>query len=94
MTNRLFDKTADGLLFEVHPDERENRRVSHVNMSVDILWTDEDETARDAEEIAVNAENEERSKAQKQTDEVRASALEKLSALGLSPDEIAALTKR
>lgn len=49
---RLFSRTKDGLLTEVSPDiadeARKGRRISSVNMVVDVLFTPEQEAAADA----------------------------------------------
>lgn len=96
---RLFEKTTDGLLVEVHPDEadarREGRSVSHMSVVIDVLWTPAEEAAREAEE-AEEAERreDERSRAAEMAADKRAhreAALQKLRGLGLSDDEIGAL---
>lgn len=56
---KLFEKIG-GLLVEVPPTEAEaqraSRRVSSVSLVIDVLWTPEEETARDAEEAAYEAQ--------------------------------------
>lgn len=53
----LFERNADGLLIEVADtdDRRKGRRISRATFEADILFTPEEEAARDAEE-ARNAE--------------------------------------
>jgi hypothetical protein len=95
MAIRTFETTKDGLLVEVSPDAaekaRDSRRVSRVSFTADVLWTPEEEAARDAEETA----DEERRKIEQEAVNSRAkrkqSALEKLAALGLSPEDVEAL---
>lgn len=53
---KLFEKTENGLLVEVPPAKaamrRDGRRVSSVSFVAEVLWTAEEEAARDAEELA------------------------------------------
>jgi hypothetical protein len=92
---RLFEKLPDGRLSEVRADQaaalRGQRPFSVVSMVADVLWTPEEEAARDAEEAA----DEERRKIEQDAANSRAkrkqSALEKLAALGLSPEDVEAL---
>lgn len=48
--NKLFEKTPGGLLVEVGQAARATRRFSTVVITIDILFTAEEEAARDAEE--------------------------------------------
>ena len=73
---------------EVASDQRKDRRVSHMNISIDVLWTLEEETARDAEEIEA-AQRKSDANVAKAT--IRDSAIQKLKALGLTDEEIEAL---
>jgi len=92
---RLFEKTLSGLLVEIDPaqsdDARKNRRVSHMNISIDVLWTADEEAERDAEEAAVKLAEQEAAETKAKADSHRSSGLAKLSAIGLSDAEIAAL---
>lgn len=53
---RLFERTADGLLVEVAPSEAKQRyadgTVSRISLEIDVLWTDDEIAARDAEDAA------------------------------------------
>ncbi len=85
---RLFEK-IDGLLVEVEPSAadktRNGRTVSRVSLEIDVLWTTEEEAERAAEEAATK---------QRQISDVteraklRKTAEAKLSALGLTPEEL------
>jgi hypothetical protein len=95
-TIRLFEKTADGLLIEVAPDKAEarrtGRRVSSVNLTIDVLWTAEEEAVRDGEETADQERR--RQIAQKSAADAaeranqRAKVVSKLEALGITADDI------
>lgn len=88
-TIRLFEKTTDGLLVEVAPEQAIHRRatgtISRVSLEIDVLWTAEEEAARNAEEQAV--QEAERSKDAERRAR-RAAVLAKLQALGLTADEL------
>lgn len=96
MMTRLFEKTAEGLLVEVHPEraeeERKGRRFTRlVACEVDVLFTAEEEAAFDAEEVA-QAEQEQRAEAEGvEADTRRAIAIAKLAALGLTLEDIEAI---
>lgn len=53
---RLFEKDRTGLLVEVDPSkadvERATRRFGSMSVTIDVLFTPEEEAARDAEEAA------------------------------------------
>lgn len=100
---RLFEKTSDGLLVEVPPAEsevsREGRLVSSVSIVIDVLWTPEEQAAREAEEeahkLAIAAQTQRQAEAEalaEQKSTLRLQALAKLQAIGLSPEEIGSLT--
>lgn len=88
---RLFEK-VNGLLVEVPPEEaakqREDRRVSHVSLAVDVLWTREEEAARDAEEAEFARKNEEAAVEAEIVEERRQAARRKLAELGITPEDI------
>lgn len=96
---KLFDR-VDGLLVEVHPDQmetaRKGRRVSRIaGVEFDVLWTPEEEAARDAEEAAeLKAAEVARVQARIEA-ATRVQVLQavgaKLQQLGLSGDEIEAI---
>lgn len=96
---RLFEKTSDGLLVEVAPADaervREGRAISHVNLSIDILWTAEEEATRAAEEAeaANQAKAAEEARVAAAADQAarRLAAEAKLGELGLTPDDLQAL---
>lgn len=76
---RLFEKDTHGLLHEVPPAAadaaRAGRRCSHVVLGVDVLWTAEEEAARDAEEAEARREQEEaaaRERAEREREEAEA----------------------
>lgn len=92
---RLFEK-VDGLLVEVHPDKaeeaRKGRRVSRiVACEMDVLFTAEEEAARDAEEAATAEAAAKAEASQQEAEKRRAVAAAKLEALGLTLEDIAAL---
>ncbi len=94
---RLFEKTAGDLLVEVDPAQAdkhrtEGRTVSHMNITIDVLWTAEEEAVRQADGQIVASEDAlvEQNRAAKQA--IRTSAASKLRALGLTDEEIEALT--
>lgn len=95
---RLFEKTAAGLLVEVDPAEaaalRAARRFTHMSISADVLLTSEEEAARRAEEAEAEAEMLTKLAAKEKRTEDRDKAEAKLTRLGLSAEEIAALTGR
>jgi hypothetical protein len=97
---RLFEKTAGGLLVEVAPDRaeaaREGRMVSRVvGVEMDILFTPEEQAAIEAEreEVAQKADAERRAAeaAAAEHAERKAAAYGKLTALGLTIEDIEAL---
>jgi hypothetical protein len=55
----LFQRDADGLLHQVPPDQadamRAQRECSHVNLVIDVLWTDEEVQQRKDEEAMTQA---------------------------------------
>lgn len=91
---RLFEK-IDGLLAEISPDEaedrRKGRRVSQVNMDALVLWTDQEEAERDAEEAAEVERQAQRQRMEDERTARRRAALEKITALGLTEDDLEAL---
>lgn len=92
----LFD-IVNGLLVEVDPVEadarRVGRRVSRRSIIADVLWTSEEEAARDAEEAADAAHRQAEAEALAADEADRRAAVDKLSALGLTTKEIKALIK-
>lgn len=86
---RLFAKGENGLLSEIQQADgdaaRIGRRISRVSLAIDVLWTAEEEAARDAEEAAQAAE---RNRRQSENNTKREQALSKLSGLGLTPEDI------
>lgn len=93
---RLFE-IVDGLLAEVPPEEAEKRREGrrHRSMSfvADVLFTPEEEAARDAEEAADAARRQAEAEALAADEADRRAAVDKLFALGLTTKEIKALIK-
>lgn len=89
--NRIFDKTPDGLLIETSEDARKGRRFSTVNTAIDILWTAEEEAARDAEEKAAEEARAADVEIARQKAAARDVALSKLQQLGISQEDLAAL---
>ncbi len=93
MMIRLFEKTSAGLLLEIDPeraaDAKAGRRVSRVTgAEYDVLWTEEEEAARDAEEAEQRIRKEAAHASQVETDKRRAAATAKLLALGLTPEDL------
>lgn len=92
---RLFEKTDAGLLIEVDPAEadkrREGCRVSHVDLSIEVLWTAEEEAARDAEEAAKIEEDRRLATVIAGKAEARVVAVAKLEQLGVSEAELRAI---
>lgn len=90
-TTRLFEK-LNGLLVEIDPSQadarRAGKRISHVNLSIDILFTDEEEASANAEEAA-NAAAQQQAAADLQVKQ--AAAALKLDKLGLTVDDLKAL---
>lgn len=86
--NRLFDVGRDGLLREVSQASRAKRRHSAVNMTIDILLTPAEETARDAEEAADAARRQALAEASAASEKRREAARAKLEALGISADDL------
>lgn len=91
-TIKLFEKMADGLLMQVPDDRAEQRRantpVSRVVMEADVLWSDEEIAARQAEEQQFAATQTAQIAEAKERQERRASALAKLEALGITADDL------
>lgn len=94
---RLFEKTDKGLLAEVPPEQaderRRGRRVSRVtNAEYDLLWTAEEEAAREAEmaadEAARAAEQLADARATAAREERQAVLAAKLQPLGITLDEL------
>lgn len=87
----LFD-IVNGLLVEVDPAEadarRVGRRVSRRSIIADVLWTSEEEAARDAEEAAVEAARVKANEEASARAARKAEAIGKLAALGLTVDDI------
>ena len=93
---RIFEKTASGLLTEVDPASIDKgRMISRVHITIDVLWTAEEEAQRKAEEAAFLAERDAQIKAQQEADRKRSvtrdAATAKLRKLGLSVEEIESL---
>lgn len=92
---RLFEKNADGSLVEVPAKDAEAarvaRRFSHTNLAADILFTAEEEAARDAEEAAIVAAQNATEQEQADVAANKQAAIQKLGKLGLTSDEIAAI---
>jgi hypothetical protein len=96
---RLFEKDANGLLHEVDPDEADARRMagttSRVSLQIDVLWTAEELAQRAQDEAAALAARQQAIEARQQVEAEKAAARQKaevkLAALGLTPDEVAAL---
>lgn len=96
---RLFEKTPDGLLVELPPEQaeavRRGRMVSRMAFEADVLWTPEEQAAREAEEAATLKARETRTRERAavlaermaQADAAKA----KLEAMGLTVDELRAL---
>lgn len=91
---RLFEKMR-GLLVEVATEKanalRASHRVSRLIVEIDVLWTAEEEAARDAEEAAAKEAEGQRAADEAAQSERRTAALAKLSALGLSAEDFEAL---
>jgi hypothetical protein len=91
----LFKKTAAGLLTQIAPNkaeqERQGRRCSRLVLTADVLWTDAEEAARDAEEAEAAEEISNRDEADQERATNRGNALQKLRALGLTDAEVVAL---
>jgi hypothetical protein len=89
---RVFEKAADGLLIEVAPsaadERREGRRVSRLSLEIDVLWTADEEAARDAEEAAEVTKRSRHAEAAAAAEKRRIAAIAKLEALGISADEL------
>ena len=77
---RLFEKTPAGLLVEVDPAEadaaRAGRRISAMHLPIEVLWTAEEEAARDAEETAAVADAKARQDAAAKAEADRQAAIE------------------
>jgi len=88
---RLFEK-IDGLLVEVPHAEadkrREGRRHRGMSFVAEVLFTPEEEAARDAEEARAAQEREQRGKDEAAARARRAIALAKLEALGISAEDL------
>lgn len=89
---RLFEKTSDGLLVEVHPGQAEQaraaRRHSRVLLPVDVLWTAEEEEARDVEETAAQLAKAARAEADAAAAIRKQVVLKKLANLGLTQEDL------
>jgi hypothetical protein len=91
--NKLFEKDAAGLLHEVPADQadalRATRRITHLVIgAIDVLFTPEEEAARDAEVQADQEAETARAAARAELKTRRQAALAKL---GLTDEEFAAL---
>lgn len=91
--NKLFERDSSGLLHEVPADQadalRATRRITHLVIgAIDVLFTPEEEAARDAEEQEVQRAEAVRAAAQAEMKTRRQAALAKL---GLTDEELAAL---
>ncbi len=93
-TIRLFEKIG-GLLVEVAPEKaeaaREGRSVSRMVAEIDVLWTAEEEAAREAEAVVAAAEAGRRAEEEAANAKRRAAALAKLEKLGLTREDLDAL---
>jgi len=92
---RLFEKNADGCLYEVPQSDaekmRSGRSVSRVMTEIDVLWTAEEEAAREAEELAAQEAAAASAEAARQKSVARDVALAKLQQLGISQGDVTAL---
>jgi hypothetical protein len=88
---RLFEK-IDDLLVEVSPDAaddaREGRRFSSVSIVIDVLWTADEEAARDAEESAADEAEQERLRGVAVAERRKADAQARLRARGIDADDL------
>jgi hypothetical protein len=88
---RLFEK-IDDLLVEVSPDAaddaREGRRFSSVSIVIDVLWTADEEAARDAEEAAAAEDAQQRLRGLEMAQERQERARARLQARGISADDL------
>jgi aminopeptidase N len=88
---RLFEKVG-GLLVEVSPDAaddaREGRRFSSVSIVIDVLWTADEEAARDAEEAAAAEDVQQRLRGIEMAQERQERARARLQARGISADDL------
>lgn len=89
---RLFEKTPDGLLVEVPPDEaearREGRRVSQVVLTCLVLWTADEEAARDVDEAEVADDERERLRGIEMAERRQEQAIARLEARGISAEDL------
>jgi flagellar biosynthesis/type III secretory pathway protein FliH len=96
---RVFEKDANGLLHQVHPKSadavRAGRRHSSMSVVVDVLFTPEEEAAREAEEAAAEKAMQQAAadaaQAKAARDAALASARTKFAASGLTEAEIDAI---
>lgn len=92
----LFEKDAHGLLHQVSPEmadeARQGRRCSQVCLAIDVLWTQQEEAARNAEEAEAARLAAEQAAAQAQLADVKANKVRqvetKLSKLGLTVEDL------
>lgn len=86
----LFERNADGLLIEVADteDRRKGRHVSRAIFEADILFTPEEEAARDAEEAKAEQKREQRTRDDAATSARRAAALAKFAQLGITDEDL------
>jgi len=91
---RLFEKTAAGLLVEVDPAQADARRaagtVSHMNVSIDVLWTAAEIAEREAQE-ARHAQTQQAANAEREAHVQRRAAI--LGRLGLTDEEAEVLLR-
>ena len=89
---KLFEKGADGLLVEVPENSRGDRRITTTSLIADILFTAEEEAAREAEEQVALAKIAQVQEAKlKATEEKTAKVTElseKLSGLGITVEDL------
>lgn len=95
---RLFEKREDGSLSEVTDEAkaealRSSGYTSRVALEIDVAFTDAEILERQAEEAKAQKTKAARLEEQQKQEELQNSAKAKLAALGLSDEEIAALSQ-
>jgi len=94
---RLFEKREDGSLSEVVDQAkidglRAGGYVSRMCLEIDVAWSDSEILARQAEVAEAQKAKAEKVAESQRQEALQTSAMEKLAALGLSEDEIKAVT--
>jgi hypothetical protein len=91
---RFFEKDANGRLTEVDPEKVDaERRFASASLLCNILFTPDEEAARDAEEAQAQLDDAQKAADKQVDDAAKTAAMQKLAALGITAEDLDAILK-